>query len=228
MTSEEKRPVARNRLVLPTAIVLIFVALCVGLFVGNSMTLFGGEEPTPVPPTPQPTIVSAGAVVEQIQQLSRLETVQYTVRDVVEAGREGGFLGIGSQRMLLIVQGTAVAGVDMSKLTESDVIVSTDGQSITLRLPPVEMFSHSLDQSRTRIYDSQTGLFTRPDENLLVEALQLGENQVLQAACEDGILLKATENAQVSVEQLLQVLEFEHVTVENSAVPGCYADYPIP
>ena len=84
---------------------------------------------TPVPtatpiPTPTPRIVTGATVVRQIQQASRLETTSYSVQTVVAVERPGGILGVGGQRVLVIVHGAVVAGIDLSKLRPQDIVVS--------------------------------------------------------------------------------------------------------
>jgi len=201
-----------------TVLLLLAISLFIGYQVGTtSATLLAPPAPTSTP-TPRP-VISTRPVIEKIQHLSRLETIQYTMRDVVSIEREGGFLGFGGEKILLIVRGSVVAGVDLSAIEEDDIRVSDD--EITLHLPPVEIFSHSLDQESIEIYDYQKDIFTRPDEKLIPEAMKAGQQQVLKAACDDGIMREATDNAQRSMEILLQSLQFERVTVETAPIPEC-------
>ncbi len=136
-------------------------------------------------PTPTPKVLTGAAIVEQIQQLNRLETSSFSVQTVVTAERPGGFAGIGRQKVLIIVHGTVTAGIDLSKLKPEDVTVSPDGKRVRIKLPPAEILSKYLDESQTQIYDFQTGLFTKPDMSLVTEAEQTGAGKVLQAACDD-------------------------------------------
>lgn len=175
---------------------------------------------TPVP-TPTPRIITGATVVHQIQQVSRLETTSYSIQTVVTVERPGGLLGVGSQRLLVIVRGTVVAGIDVGKLQPRDVTVSEDGRQVAVRLPPAEILSTSLDERQTQVYDHQTGLFTRPDSSLVVEAQQAGAAQVLRTACEDGILRRATGDAQRAVTQMLTLVGFERVLVEDGTAPPC-------
>lgn len=170
--------------------------------------------------TPTPTIVDRGGMVLQMRALARLETQRYTVERVIEARIERGDvldLVLG-ERLLLIASGEAVAGVDLAALTADDVIVSADGRSVTVRLPPSEVFSVSLDSERTRVYDRQTGLLARPDRDLERQARLEAETTILATACEQGMMQRATDEAQRAVEQLLRALAFDEVTV--LATPG--------
>jgi hypothetical protein len=171
--------------------------------------------------TPTPTIRDRGGTIQQIRNLSRLETQSFSVERIVEAKVERGnildtFLG---DRLLLIASGTVVAGVDLSKLRDSDVTLSPDGKSISLRLPPSEIFGKALDNERTRVYDRQTGIFAKQQRDLETQARQEAENEILKAACEGNIMQKAADEAQRSMERFLKLLDFESVTVSASAGP---------
>jgi hypothetical protein len=175
--------------------------------------------------TPTTTVRDRGGTILQIRSLNRLESQSFSVERVIEAKVERGnaldlFL---SERLLLIASGNVVAGVDLSKLRESDVTISADGKSITLRLPPSEIFSKGLDSDRTRVYDKQTGIGTRifggENKDLETQARAQAETEILNAACEGQIMQKAADDAQRSMEQFLKLLDFEQVTVASSAGP---------
>ena len=171
--------------------------------------------------TPTPTVRDRGGTIQQIRALNRLESQQYSVERIVEARAERGnpldlLLG---DRLLLIASGDVVAGVDLSKLRESDVEISADGDSITLRLPRSEIFSARLNNDRTRVYDRQSGPLADENKDLETHARQEAEKQILDAACEGGVMQKAADEAQRSVEQLLRLLEFKNVTVVAEAGP---------
>ena len=95
-----------------------------------------------------------------------------------------------------------------------------------VKLPPAEILSSALDERRTEVYDHQTGLFTRPDSSLVVEAQKAGAAQVLRAACDDGILRRATADAQRSLGQVLTLVGFERVIFEDAAIPACPSPTP--
>jgi Protein of unknown function (DUF4230) len=176
--------------------------------------------------TPTPTIRDRGGTILQIRNLNRLETQSFSVERVIEAKSERGNLldTFLSDKLLLIASGNVVAGVDLSKLRDSDVTLSPDGKSITLRLPPSEIFSKSLDNDRTRVYDRQTGLFANQQKDLETQARQEAEAEILNAACEGKIMQKAADEAQRSMEHFLRLLDFETVTV--TATPGACVAAP--
>jgi hypothetical protein len=181
--------------------------------------------------TPTATVRDRGGTIQQIKALNRLESQQFSVERVVEARVERGnaldaLLG---ERLLLIASGDVVAGVDLSKLTPDDINISADGSSVTLRLPPSEIFSARLNNERTRVYDRQTRIGTQitggQDPNLETQARQEAERQILLAACEGNIMQRAADDAQRSMEQLLRLLEFTSVTVV--ATPGTCVAPPV-
>lgn len=159
------------------------------------------------------TFTSAPDVVHQIQRLNRLETVSYSVDTVVEGKHTNAVLPdlLFGDRLLLVVHGQVIAGVDLSKLKPESVQVT--GKSVTLELPPSLIFTTRIDSSKTRVFARTTGLLVQADPNLETDTRTSAENQILQAATNDGILDTARANARGSMESLLRGLGFEQVTV---------------
>jgi hypothetical protein len=152
-------------------------------------------------------------VVRQIRELQRLETVSYTMDKIVRGERENPVLPrfLAGDRLLLVVHGEAVAGVDLSKLQPSNVVVS--GRSISLHLPHAEIFTVRLDNAKTRVYSRDTGLFSTPDPNLEGEVRQEAERQLQAAALQDGILQTTDKNARRTLTTMLTSLGFGNVEV---------------
>lgn len=153
------------------------------------------------------------AVITQIRKLNRLETAQFTIETIIEAGakdeRFGGILF--GDKLLLIANGQVVAGVDLTTMTEQDVVIDDSNLSITLPAP--EIFSVSLDNTKTRVYDRQQGLLSRSDKDLEREARRAAEDKVRSAACKGGILQEAATNAKQQLEALFSILGFTSVSV---------------
>ena len=155
--------------------------------------------------------VSQPTVVNKIQQLQRLETVVYTMDKVVSGERENPILPnfLAGDRLLMIVHGEVVAGVDFSQLKSGDVAV--EDRKVVLRLPSAQVFSTRIDNERTKVYSRQTGLLVPVDPNLETQVRQEAERQLQQAALLDGILKTANTNARSTLTSLLQGLGFERV-----------------
>jgi Protein of unknown function (DUF4230) len=155
--------------------------------------------------------VSQPTVVDRIQRLQRLETVVYTMDKIVTGEKENTFFPdfLAGDRLLMMVHGEVVAGIDFSNLKPGDVRV--DGKQIRLHLPAAQVFTTRLDSARTRVYSRQTGLLVSTDPNLETQVRQDAEQQLQQAAVADGILRTAQQNAVSTITSLLQGLGFEKI-----------------
>lgn len=156
---------------------------------------------------------SVPVVVERIQRLQRLETVVYSLDTVVEGARTSPVLPdlLGGDRLLMVVHGQSVAGIDLSHLRPEDVRI--DGRSIKVTLPPSELFLTTLDNQHTRVYARSTGLLVTADANLESETRARAQDQLQKAALGDGILDAASKNARNTVTALLYGLGFQQVDV---------------
>lgn len=202
-----------------TAIVVAgLMVLLTGVAIGRIGSWFDFN-PFGVFAEPETTIDDRRAdVIVQMQAMARLETMIFTVEKVIEAEKSGNaitdvFFG---DKILLIAHGEVVAGVDLGKLDGSRVTVGDDN-SISVALPPSEVFMARLDNDKTRVYDRDRGLLSRGDARLETKARQAAEASILNAACEQGILERAANEARTQVESLLRLLEFSRVTVTAPA-----------
>jgi len=160
---------------------------------------------------PTPTILpDPVTIVTEVKVLARLETIQYSVEKVVTAETGQEILGeLFGDRLLLIAHGVVIAGVDLSDLSRDDTMIS-DGV-LEIDLPDPEIFIATLDNQKSSIYDRETGLFRQGDPDLETLARQAAEQEIYQAALEDGILQQANDNAEVFLERLLDDLGYEDV-----------------
>jgi hypothetical protein len=158
--------------------------------------------------------VSQPTVVDRIQRLQRLETVIYTMDKVVTGAKENPIFPdfLAGDRLLMLVHGEVVAGIDFSNLKPGDVGV--DGRQVRLRLPASEIFSVRLDSAKTRVYSRQTGLLVPTDPDLETQVRQEAERQMHDAALADGILRTAQQNATSTITSLLQGLGFEKIAFQ--------------
>ncbi len=155
--------------------------------------------------------VSQPTVVDRIQRLQRLETVVYTMDKLVTGAKENPVFPdfLAGDRLLMMVHGEVVAGIDFSNLKPGDVRV--DGRQVHLHLPASQVFSTRLDSAKTRVYSRQTGLLVPTDPNLETQVRQEAERQLQEAALADGILRTAQQNAASTITSLMQGLGFEKV-----------------
>lgn len=179
--------------------------------------------------SPTPTLIDRGGTILQIRNLNRLETNQFSAERVIEAKQERGnpldlLLG---DKLLLIASGTVISGVDMSKITDTDVTLASDGSQITINLPASEIFVRTLDNQRTRVYSRDTGVFANQDPTLETQARQEAEAQILQAACEAGVMQKSADEAAKALTQTMKLAGFNTVTV-NARAGECVAPSTVP
>lgn len=158
--------------------------------------------------TSQPT------VVVQIRRLARLESVAFTMDKMVSGDREGRVLPafLTGDRILLEVHGEAVAGVDLTQLTPSNVQVS--GRSVHVHLPPAQIFTVALDDQKTHVYSRQTGILVPVDPSLESEVREQAVENLRQSALASGILATAHQNACATVTKLLLGLSFDQAACD--------------
>lgn len=193
------------------AFFLAIPALLFGVLLGvyGPRLLKGREEPKPLPD-----------VITQVRELSRLEGVSYHVERVVDLkDKQQKLFGLvkAEDAILLVASGDVTAGVDLGKLRDGDVIVAADRQSVTIHLPPAEVFSAKLDNDRTYVHTRTTDLLAQRKESLETDARQAAE-RTLQSAAEDaGIVRRAEESVKRTVESLVRSLGFAKVSVDFRA-----------
>lgn len=160
------------------------------------------------------TDLSQPTVVDRIQKLQRLETVVYTMDKIVSGEKESAILPnfLAGDRLLLLVHGEVIAGIDFQMLKPADVQVN--GKKLRVRVPQAQLLVTRLDSSKTRVYSRQTGLLVPTDPNLESQVRDDAERELRRSALADGILQKAQENARTTLTSLMQSMGFEEVQFE--------------
>lgn len=193
---------------------LLLGAVIMVVFLRHSSSGYLARIATVITGRPTTTFdTSVPIIVQKIQRLSRLETVVYSLDTVMEGSKSSAVLPdlLAGDRILLIVHGESIAGIDLSKLRSEDVRIN--GRSIRVTLPASELFITSIDSQRTRVYARSTGLLTSADQNLESETRARAQAQLQKTALNDGILDAARKNARATITTLLYGLGFQHVDV---------------
>jgi len=147
-----------------------------------------------------------------------LETASYTVEKVITAeSGQGAFSFLFGDRLILVAHGQVIAGVDLAKIGEDDIVVAEDG-SVTVTMPPAEILVVTLNNQKSYIFDRDTGLVGM-NPALETSARLAAEEEILNAALEDGILEMAQQNAEVYVLKLLLALGFREVNFTEVSAP---------
>ena len=161
------------------------------------------------------THTDISTIIDRVQRLQRLETIVYTTDQVVEGDRESPVLPnfLAGDRLLLIARGEVIAGVDLGRITKDDIHVLS-ANTVQIHLPDAQIFVARLDNGRTRVYSRSTGLMVAADPSLETEVRGKAEQQIRDAALNDGILQKARDNARATVKALLLNVGFAKVDVD--------------
>ena len=157
---------------------------------------------------PTPTIIPDPVTyIYQIQALARLETIQYSVQQVVEVDYQQGTFGyFFGNKILCQVKANIIAGINMQMLQPGDMQFQND--ILYVKLPPTEIFTNAVDESKTKIFDIQTGLLADPDPNQALDCIVAAKEVILMAAMEDNILGQAQINAEAFLIRFFAALGF--------------------
>jgi len=167
------------------------------------------EQLTNPTPTIEPDPVT---IIREVRSLSRLETAAYTVEKIITAEtRQGPFAFLVGDRLILVAHGQVIAGIDLEALEESDITIR-EGGVVDVVLPEAEVFVTALNNEQSYIFHRDTGVIGMNVE-LETEARRAAEEEILNAALEDGILDMAQKNAESYIRHLILTLGFKEVNV---------------
>jgi len=144
------------------------------------------------------------ALVKEVRQLNELVTVRYGIEKVV--GMKEDKLPIGSESILLLVQGKVLAGVDLADLQPGDV-TNVKNATVNIRLPQPHIQDVFLDEKHTKVWDRSITWWTpwvSPDIDLEHKARLQALDDIKKAALDMGILAEARRNAELNIRHILQ------------------------
>ncbi len=147
-------------------------------------------------------------VIKEIVSLGKMELVKYSFRDVVEQEIIRDFLP--DPKAILIVQGEAVGCIDLSKITEKDLV--TSGDTLILNLPNPEVCYHKIDHSKSKIYKTDYAFMN--EAVLLDEAYRKAEEQILKSALDSDILEQTKKNADLILKPLIENISSKKVVIK--------------
>jgi hypothetical protein len=165
---------------------------------------------------PTPTIIiDPVTYINNVQSLARLETIQYSVEQVVtcEINQEGPLSVFLGDKVLFVGHGLVIAGIDMEKVQPADMRLG--GDILYVRLPPAEIFVATLDNDKSYVYDRETGPFASTDLNLETSCRQAAEEKIRQTGLEDGILTQAQSNAENYLFKFFSTLGYKTIQFEH-------------
>lgn len=147
-------------------------------------------------------------VIKEIVSLGKMELVKYSFRDVVEQEIIRDFLP--DPKAILIVQGEAVGCIDLTKISEKDLV--TTGDTLILNLPNPEVCYHKIDHSKSKIYKTDYAFMN--EALLLDEAYRKAEEQILKSALDSDILEQTKKNADLILKPLIENISSKKVVIK--------------
>lgn len=154
------------------------------------------------------------ADVVSFAKSAELGSVEYTVVKAVKANDIASWYKVGDRKILFSCKATLKAGIDLSQLTEEDVVIDNVAQSIVVNLPAPKLLSLNIQPDDVRLeYEKvstfRSGFSAEERNNLL----QQGEKDIRDNINTLGILKDAENNARIYFESMLGQLGYKHITV---------------
>ncbi|MDP2778659.1 MAG: DUF4230 domain-containing protein [Anaerolineales bacterium] len=166
---------------------------------------------------PTPTIIPDPITyINEIRALARLETIQYSVSQVVshEVNQEHPLSTyLFGTKLLVQIHGSVIAGIDMEKIQPGDMRLQ-DGV-LYVNLPPAEILAVTLDTNQMEVYTVQEGIFVDIDPNYVIQSLGVGQDRIMRVALDDGILVQAQKNAEAYLLRFFNALGYKIVLFEQ-------------
>ncbi|MGE6754903.1 DUF4230 domain-containing protein [Rossellomorea sp. NPDC071047] len=191
-------------------ILLLFILLVGGVSIGVYSLLSGST-----------FTEEKGAFVERIQEMSSLATAQGFIKAVIEQednqlfGKDINTDIPGTKRkLLMVVPGTVLAGVDLQGIDEDDIVVDEEKKEIQLTLPRAEILQDpSIDTENIKTF-SVEGIFRNDvDWNEGFALAEVAKDQISQEAVEQGLLQAAEKNAEKSLKGFFVQLGYD-ITIQ--------------
>ncbi|MBA3470722.1 MAG: DUF4230 domain-containing protein [Herpetosiphonaceae bacterium] len=192
-------------------------------------------------PQPTATFRPGPTVIQAIQRKAKLETVAMTISGDTTVTKEHGIFGVCSESLTYLAYYEVSAGIDLSRISESNLQVSDDGYpdnaSVVVTLPPPEILHNELDTANSRIVSQDTTKWvpgcSHEIATMTVEAQQQLHQYAASAAREKGILRMAETNAGEELQRLLGDVGYRNVTIryasQGDPLPPSYLDpTPVP
>jgi hypothetical protein len=175
-----------------------------------------------IPSTTGRTIDRSGPVLlRSMRDLARYDAASGTFQVIVDLEKDTPFLPptIVGQRTLFVAIGSVDAYVDFSGLGGDAVQVSGDRRSVQVRLPHAALDKPNLDHQRSYVFAQESGIVDRAraffdqSPNEQAELYQVAEKKIGDAAGQSGLTTRAEANARTMLQDMLQTLGYQQITV---------------
>ncbi len=219
-------------------ILITVIIIFAGLFVWQNF--FDGPPLIPTDGGDQFTVtVDKTAIVQEVQNLERLETVRQVIQRNIQVTIDLGDLEIFGLNLLenkrtqeFSFTGFVTAGIDLADVRAEDIELSSEERQVLIRLPAPEIFESGIIEDQTTILREEItvlyNLETLDDERrrelndqLFQLVLTESRKALVDAACADNILVTAEENADESMEKLFGTILSQNFQVETTSAASC-------
>ena len=157
---------------------------------------------------------SSSGVIERVRSISELNTVEMYFNEIIDFMYAKFFNSFGipftQKSFIFTVKARVKAGIDLSSIKEEDVEI--DGKRLVLRLDEPVITSGEILSYKA--YDEKDGLFNEVTTEDTLKALELFEKDLRKQAAENGIIEKAKENAEKTIEGLFMMSGYEQVKID--------------
>ena len=157
---------------------------------------------------------SSSGVIERVRSISELNTVEMYFNEIIDFKNAKLFnsfeIPFTQKSFIFTVKARVKAGIDLSSIKEEDVEI--DGKRLVLRLDEPVITSGEILSYKA--YDEKDGLFNEVTTEDTLKALELFEKDLRKQAAENGIIEKAKENAEKTIEGLFMMSGYEQVKID--------------
>jgi hypothetical protein len=153
--------------------------------------------------------------VEKMQALARLTTTRFNFSRIVTGQQDmptvlSALYGDG---LVMVAVGHIDAGISVDQMTQDDIVYSEDPPTLTVTLPDPTLQNCFLDEQQSYVVSRQTGIFASPMRNLESATRLYALRQYRDQALEDGILDQARTEIRNVMENFLEIVVGEDVTI---------------
>lgn len=147
-----------------------------------------------------------------IKEMSDLATVEYVVTKIIRASDDKTWYKFGDRKILMSCKASLKAGIDFSKISESDISIS--GKEISLQLPHARLLSLNIRPEDLKVEYQDIGLLRTEFSSQERDQLAAQAQKQIEGSAEAlGILQTSENNAALFITNLLRQMGYEKVNV---------------
>ena len=151
----------------------------------------------------------------RLQKMSDLATAEYVVTKIIKANDNKTWYKPGNRKILMSCKASLVAGVDFSKISESDIAI--DGNNIILTLPPAKLIYIDIKPEDVKTVYEDVSMFRTTFSSQEKDALAAqAEKQIKESADSLGIFITAESNATIFINNFLKKEGFQNININFS------------